>query len=124
MEQGIRVMPFTEFRQIKVSSLSPRPLVVFVNRREAFKPSKDLTEKTEDLIRRSKSDRFIDPYRRGGYDREYRFTLSRRGKAMSQMREIAAESRRRPVLLVRDNEHPDADIVLSMIKTMMSNGVW
>ena len=117
-------MPFTEFRQIKVSSLSPRPLVVFVNRREAFKPSKDLTEKTEDLIRRSKSDRFIDPYRHGGYDREYRFTLSRRGKAMSQMREIAAESRRRPVLLVRDNEHPDADIVLSMIKTMMSNGVW
>ena len=124
MDIGIRVMPFGEFRKIRVSTLTPRPLVVFVNRREAFQPPKDLVEKTEDLIRRRKSDRNIDPYRRGGYDREYRYAVTRRGEALAQLREIAGESRRRPVLLVRDKDYPDADILASIIQTMKGNGVW
>ena len=124
MQHEIKVISFSEFRNMKVSTLDPRPLVVFINRREAFKPNKELIAKTEDLMRRKKSDRMIDPFRRGGYDADYRYTIGKRGKALGQLREIATESRSRPVLFVKDNEYPDADILLSMIKVMMNNGVW
>ena len=124
MERGFKVVSFGEFRKMGVSTLNPRPLVVFVNRREAFTPSKELLARTDDLMRRKKSDPNIDPYRRDGYDKEYRYTVTRSSKALKQLREIAAESKKRQVLMVNDKSRPDADILVSIANIMMNNEVW
>ena len=124
MERGLKVVEFAEFRKMGVSTMNPRPLVVFVNRREAFQPPGDLLERTNDLKRRKESDRNIDPFRRGGYEREYRVMLTRSSKALKQLREIAAESKRRPVLMVKDKDRPDADILVAFANLFMNKGIW
>jgi len=124
MDRGFKVMPFGDFRKLGVSTMNPRPHVVFVNRREAFTPPKDLLARTDDLIRRKKSDPNIDPYRRGGYDREYRYMVTRSSAALKQLREIASISKKRQVLMVNDKDRPDAEILVSIAQTMMNNEVW
>jgi len=123
-DRGFKVVTFDEFKALKVSTLKPRPLVVFVDKREAFAPSRDLKNRTDDLKSRAKHDRFIDPYRKGDYEREYRGRLVRSGEALKALREIAAESRKRPVLMVREGDSPNAEILVKMAKHFMDRAVW
>jgi len=51
-ETGFKTLTFQEFRQLGISRLDPKPKVVFVNRRKAFKPPEDLLRGYEDLMRR------------------------------------------------------------------------
>ena len=126
MERGFKVVTFNEFRDMKVSTLNPRPLVVFVNRRKAFTPPIDLIQRTEELKRRAKSDRFIDPYRRKtrGYEGEYRSMIVRSSRALGELREIAMESKRKPVLMVNEKGRPDAEILIAMANEFMMREVW
>jgi len=123
-DRGFKVVTFDEFKALKVSTLKPRPLVVFVDKREAFAPSRGLKEKTEDLKSRARSDRFIDPYRKGGYERDYRGAFVRNGRALSELRGIAAKSRRRLVLMVRDGDSPNAEILVKLANHFLNGAVW
>lgn len=123
-ERGFRVVTFKQFKDMNISTIEPRPLVVFVNRREAFQPPKDSLEKTEKLKRLAKTDRFIDPYRKGEYEREYRRMVVYSGRALGELREMAMESKRRQVLMVNDKDRPDAAILVKMAERFMAEEVW
>ena len=113
--------------------MTPRPLVVFVNRREAFMPPDDLLNSTvlknwgfNEYLRRFKDnpDKMEIAIRCSHYDARYRRMVVRSSKALKQLREIAMESKKRQVLMVNDKDRPDAEILISMANVMMNTGVW
>jgi len=126
MERGFKVVTFTEFRNMKVSTLDPKPLVVFVNRRKAFTPPLDLLKRTDELKRRAKNDKSLDPFRQRtrGYEGEYRGMIVRSSRALGELREIAMTSKKKPVLMVNDKDRPDAGILVAMANEFMSKEVW
>ena len=126
MERGFKVVTFNEFRNMHVSTLNPRPLVVFVNRRKAFNPPLDLLKRTDEWKRKAKNDKSLDPYRKRtrGYEGEYRSMIVRSSRALGELREIAMMSKRRPVLMVNDKDRPDAEILVAMANEFMSKEVW
>jgi hypothetical protein len=123
-ERGFKTVTFAEFRAMKISRLTPRPLAVFVNKRTAFQPPEDSLRRTNDLKSRAKHDRFIDPYRKGAYEREYRGMVVRSSRALKELREIAGESKRRLVLMVSNEDRPDASILVKMATEFMNRAVW
>lgn len=126
MEQprGFKIVTFNEMRKMKVSSMRPRPKVVFVNRRKAFQPPEDTLAKYRDLKRRAESDPRIDPLRGNVYWNRYGHKMIRSNAAMNQLRRLAEESRERLVLMVIDKPRPDAHILVDLIKNMMAGEAW
>lgn len=125
MSKGIRIVKFSEMRKMHVSTMDPRPKVVFVNRRKAFQPPDDTLAKYHDLKRRAKSDPSrIDPLRGDVYRNRYGLKMIRSSDAMGQLRRLVEESRVREVLLVVDKDRPDADILLGLMNHMMAGGAW
>lgn len=125
MTKGFRIVKFSEMRKMHVSTMKPRPKVVFVNRRKAFQPPDDTLAKYHDLKRRALSDPSrIDPLRGDVYKNRYGLKLIRSKEAMSQLRRLAEESRERLVLLVVDKDRPDAEILLGLVNHMMAGEAW
>jgi len=125
MGNGFRIVEFKEMKRMKVSTMDPRPKVVFVNRRKAFQPPDDTLAKYKDLTRREKSDPgHIDPLRGDVYKNRYGLKIIRSNEAMGQLRRLAEESREKEILLVIDKDRPDAKILLDLIEHMMVGGAW
>jgi len=124
MERGFKVVTFSEMRKMKVSTMSPRPKVVFVNRRKAFQPPSDTLARYHDLKRRAESDDRIDPLRGDVYRNRYGHKMVNSSDAMVQLRRLAEISRERPVLMVKDKPRPDAEILVELVNHMMASGAW
>lgn len=124
MDSGFKIITFGEMRKMKVSTMIPRPKVVFVNRRKAFQPPNDTLTSYIDLKRRAKSDPRIDPLKGDMYKNRYGQKMIRSREAMHQLRRLAEESRGRQVLLVVDKPRPDAEILLELLNHMMVGGAW
>lgn len=127
-ESGFKVIPFREFRKLGVSQMTPKPRVVFVNRRKAFKPPVDTLARYHDFMRRYKDrgERLQRQFSLDGskYDTRYRHKLLKDRESIQELRKLSAESRTRTVYMVYDKPRPDADIIVSICKVMMNEGVW
>jgi len=147
-ERGFKTITLQQMREMNVSTLDPRPKIVFVNRREAFKPYKESLDKYLELMRKYKDHpRQQEIALRAGYvrDREgnirtdrrtrqplwgsiyesrYRMKITRSGEALKQLRRLAGQSRDGVILMVSDKPRPDASILVDIAQQMMNAEVW
>ena len=125
-ETGFRVATFKEFRILGLSKLDPKPKVVFVNRRRAFKLPEDVMQRYDDFMRRytgnSKQKEFA--LRGSSYDSRYRHRLLNNKDSMKEMRALSSLSRQKLIYMVTDKDRPDADIIVGICRQMVGSEVW
>ena len=134
MDKGFKIVSLQEFRDMKISTMDPRPTVVFVNRKKAFKPPSDLLHSTVapnwglyEYLRRFKDERNAMELALKGckYETRYRYRIVNDGDSLKLLRKLASESKKRPVILVKGKDNrPDADILVSMAKKFINDEVW
>ena len=129
-EVGFKVVTFKQLREMNVSTMTPRPKVVFVERREALRPPEDKIRKYNEMMRRTKDSRGTDTEKRDrivdgiGYERLYRRKLLHSGKALKTLRDLTGVSRERLVVLVQNNDRPDSAIIKNICEFMKAGGTW
>lgn len=125
-ETGFRVATFKEFKELGLSQLKPKPKVVFVNRRSAFKPPEDVLKRYTEFMRRYTGNPKQKEFSLNGssYDRRYRQRLLNNNDSMKAMRNLSQQSRVRLVYMVTDKDRPDADIIVNICRQMIGGGVW
>lgn len=119
---GFKIMSMGDFRKLKYSTLDPKPKVVFVNQRKALQPFDDTLKQYRDWMRRF-SDKpphvqKSNALRASRYDGSYRRKLFKYPESVALIRKLAEQSRKRLVLLVQTRDTPDAEIIVSIAKTM------
>ena len=127
---GFKIATFKQLREMNVSTMKPRPKVVFVERRESLRPPEDKIRKYEELLRRMKDSRGTDADKRqraadgSHYDALYRHKLLNNGKSLKTLRELTGISRERLVVLVQVNDRPDSEIIKNICEFMKAGGTW
>jgi len=124
MDRGFKIVTFNELRKMKVSTMEPRPRVVFVNRRKAFQPPVDTLEKYNKLKKMQEDNPYIDPQRGDIYKKRYWQKIIHSSDAMTQLRRLAEESRKRLILMVKDKDRPDGEILVELATHLMNGEVW
>ena len=127
-ETGFKIVTFKEFRKLGLSKLDPKPKVVFVNRRRAFKPPEDVLRRYSEFMRRylgrkpAQQKEFA--LRGSSYDGRYRQKLLNNKEPMKAMRILSGLSRKGLVYMVTDKDRPDAEIIVSICTQMIGGGIW
>ncbi len=127
-ETGFKLATFQEFRLLGLSKLKPKPKVVFVNRRSAFKPPEDILRRYTEFMRRYSGRKPAQQkefaLRGSSYDGRYRQRLLNNKDSMKAMRNLSTQSRTGLVYMVTDKDRPDAEIIVNICTQMIGGGVW
>ena len=127
-ETGFKIISFQEFRELGVSTMKPKPKVVFVNRRKTFKQPIDTLARYLDFMRRYeyRGPKLQKQFSLEGshYDERYRHKLLKNKDAVRSMRSLATISKQQAVYMVYDKPRPDAEIIVNICGIMMNDGVW
>lgn len=127
-ETGFKLATFQEFRELGLSKMKPKPKVVFVNRRSAFKPPEDILRRFTEFMRRYQGRKPAQQkefaLRGSSYDSRYRQRLLNRKDSMKAMRSLSTQSRKGLVYMVTDKDRPDAEIIVDICRQMIGGGVW
>ena len=129
-ETGFKIVTFKQLREMKVSTMKPRPKVVFVERRTALHPPEDKIRKYNEMMRRLKDSRGTHDDKRTrvtestAYENLYRRKLLHSGKSLKTLRELAGTSRERLVVLVQNNDRPDSEIIVKICDFMKATETW
>lgn len=127
-ETGFKTASFKDFKALGLSKLKPKPKVVFVNRRSAFKPPEDTLRRFNEFIKRYSGRRPAQQkefaLRGSSYENMYRRRLLNNKDSMKAMRSLSKDSRKGLVYMVTDKDRPDADIIVNICRQMIGGGVW
>lgn len=116
-----------QLSKIRMEKHPKRTQIIFVNRREYFKPPGDTMKRYLEYLRRYKE----YPTRRERYALDgshyksmYFHKITNNGKALSVLRGATERSRKMPVYFVDETGRPDCDILIEICNTRINHGVW
>jgi len=125
-DQGFKIITFQEFKKMKISQMKPKPVIVFVNRRTAFKPNKDVLARYDDFMRKYTGNPRQHQFSMEGshYDANYRRRIIRDGESIRELRKLAVKSKAESIYMVKDKPRPDAEILVDIAEQMLGADVW
>ena len=122
---GFRKVTPKQLAELRKTTKITKPQLVFVNRREYFKPYKSTLEEYEKYyniyVGNPNQLKFAD--QGSHYDARYRRKLMNNPKGISTVKSISKRSRNEVMYLVVENERPDVDIIINICESMQSRGV-